>query len=103
MESYSTEDASRHAVKWCEQHPGWQRICDIPDSSVLYKSWAELPKTIRASWEKNHPSDPEGAWLEFGRAPCKVPYGFVSGKGEFYKNVLDVPQFHNSMMVFKTH
>lgn len=103
MTAYSVDDASRHAIQWCAQHHGWQRICDIPDSDSLYKKWGELSQKVQASWEHAYPSDPEGAWLEFGKAPCKVPYGFISGAGEFYKNILDVPPLHNSMMVFKTH
>jgi hypothetical protein len=37
-----------------------------------------------------------------GTAKSKVPTGFISGAGFFYDNALDVPAFHNLMMVFKT-
>lgn len=43
----------------------------------------------------------ESAWREFGDSYCKVRKGFISGKGEFYEDVLDVPRFHNLMTVFK--
>lgn len=103
MESYSVNDAARHALTWCSQNAGWQRICDIENVDALYKQWDELPQKTRASWTKHHPDAPEDAWREFGESTCKVPYGFISGKGVFYKDILDVPHLHNSMMVFKTH
>lgn len=98
-ETFSVEDAARHALAWCEKHPGWQRICDIKDVDLLYKSYAELPEAERARWNKH---DGETAWREAGSRPCKVPFGFITGTGAFVRNVLEVPQFHNFMMVFKT-
>ncbi|MCO1599855.1 hypothetical protein [Desulfosporosinus nitroreducens] len=102
QESYTTEQASEHAKKWCSQHKGWKRICDIEDSDALYKTWDELPVKVRKEWESHYGYSAENAWLEFGRKPCKVPKGFITGKGEFYENVLDVPPWHNLMMVFQT-
>lgn len=102
-ESYSVEQAAEHAVRWCSEHKGWERICDIDDSDSLYKTFDELPLRVRKSWEKEYPTDPQGAWEEWGHKPCKVKYGFISGKGEFYRDILKVPRFHNLMMVFKTH
>jgi len=101
-ESYTTEQAAEHAKKWCARHRGWQRICDIEDSDALYKNWDELSTKERAGWEEEYRSSAEAAWLEFGRKPCKVPSGFITGKGEFYKDVLQVPIWHNLMMVFQT-
>ena len=101
-ETYTAEQALRKALEWCENHKGWKRICDIEDSDSLYKTWEELPKKIRQYWISRYGEySADNAWREFGEAYCKVPEGFVSGKGEFFKNVLEVPKFHNMMMVFK--
>ena len=101
MEEYfSTEQALKHAIDWCAKHPGWKRICDIPDTSNLYKTWDELSKKERNSWETQYgSSSAESAWQEFGIRPCKVRTGYISGKGKFYRNALDIPQFHNLMML----
>lgn len=98
-ETYTTEQAATAAVMWCQTHPGWQRICDISNSDKLYKTYSELTKRERQAWDQQ---GGEAAWREFGYGRCKVPYGFISGLGKFYRSVLDVPRFHNSMMVFKT-
>lgn len=98
-QSFTTEQAADRAKAWCTAHPGWQRICDVPNSDALYKTFSELPERDQRAW---HACGGEAAWKEFGRAPCKVPNGFISGAGKFYRNVLDVPRFHNLMMVFKT-
>ncbi|MGE8319557.1 MAG: hypothetical protein ACN6O3_12495 [Comamonas sp.] len=97
--TFTVEQASAHAKEWCADHPGWQRICDVPNSDALYKTFAELPKRVQRAWEGR---GGEAAWKEFGNRPCKVPRGFISGAGEFYRNVLDVPRFHNLMTVYKT-
>lgn len=99
-EFYTTEQAAAHAIEWCAANPGWQRICDIEDVGALYKTYAELPARDRRSWDAK---GGEYAWKEFGHQPCKVPRGFISGKGEFYRDVLAVPRFHNLMTVYKTH
>lgn len=98
-EIYTTEQAADRAKEWCAAHPGWQRICDIENHSRLYKTFDELPARVRRHWEHE---GGEAAWREFGSAPCKVPKGFISGAGKFYRDILDVPRFHNLMMVFKT-
>lgn len=98
-ETYTVEQASARARTWCAAHPGWQRICDVENSDALYKTYDELPQRVRRTWDAH---GGEASWKEFGHKPCKVPFGFISGKGEFYSNVLDVPRFHNLMMIFKT-
>lgn len=100
-EFFTTEQAAAHALSWCSKNPKWKRICDIPDSDSLYKTWEELPKKVRDSWTARYGYDAESAWLEFGTRPCKVKYGYISGKGEFFRNILHVPRFHNVMMVFR--
>lgn len=99
--TYTTEQAAQEATEWCKKNPGWQRICDIPDHDSLYETWDELPARVKKYWERECRSDAEGAWREFGAARCKVKFGHVSGAGEFYKCILDVPRFHQGMMVFK--
>jgi hypothetical protein len=100
-ESYTTDQAAKHALDWCAKNTKWKRICDIKDSDALMKTWEELPAKVRKEWEREYPSDPKYAWQEFGSAPCKVEFGFISGKGEFYSDVLAVPHLHNLMMIFK--
>lgn len=100
--AFTTDQASEHAVRWCSAHPGWQRICDLEDSDSFYEKWEDLPSRTRRAWETEYRSDAKDAWQEFGTAKCKVPTGFISGAGFFYKKAIDVPAFHNMMMVFKT-
>ncbi|GAA5416216.1 hypothetical protein Pryu01_01248 [Paraliobacillus ryukyuensis] len=102
METYSVEQASRNALNWCENNKGWARICDIENVDSLYKNWAELSEKEKSYWVKQFGQyDAESAWIEFGKSPCKVPYGFITGKGDFYRNILDVPLHHNLMTVYK--
>jgi len=63
------------------------RICDFPEGycDTLYVQWHELRATSQARWSSEY------AYNEFADKRCKVPYGFISGKGEFYESVHDVP------------
>lgn len=102
QETYTTEEASLKALEWCNNHKGWKRICDIKNRDNLYKTWTEIPAKERTLWIKNYGEYfAKSAWEELGTKPCKVPFGFISGKGEFYKDILQVPPLHNLMMVFK--
>lgn len=100
MEVYTFSDVLDKSLEWCIKNDGWKRICDIEDTDSLYYSWNELPSKIKSKW-KNNFENAEDAWSEFGERVCKVPYGFVSDKGEFYNDILQVPRSHNFMMVFK--
>lgn len=102
-ESYTTDQAANKAKEWCQSNPGWERVCDIEDSDALYVSYNELSKKEKKGWEDQYPFDAEDAWAEFGTAKCKVPYGFITGKGEFYNEVISVPHGHQLMLVFKTN
>ena len=62
-ESFSVDQASAHAMEWCNKHPSWQRICDIENTDVLYKSFDELSGKQRKYWQENYPCDQEGSWL----------------------------------------
>jgi len=99
---YTVENASDKAKAYCDKHPGWQRICDIEDSDSLSLKFKELPVRVQASWEAYYPSDPEGAWEEFGCGVSRHPFKFICGAGGVYSNVLDVPLGHQSMMIFNT-
>lgn len=68
-ETYTVADAARHAADYCAKHPAWVRICDVPDYDALARQRPRLKE------------------------------GVISGKGEFYDSITDVPLFHNSMMV----
>ena len=102
--TYSTEEAAKFALKWCEKNNGWERICDIScDSEELYYSWSEITKKEKDFWIKEYGVDSaKDAWKEFGNKKCKIPYGFITGKGEFYSNILDVPLNHSIIMVYQT-
>lgn len=101
-ESYTTEQASQHAVEWCKKHKGWKRICDIENSDSLYYNWDEIEKKEKDYWINSFGEySAESAWREFGIAKCKVKKGYITGKGEFYKNILEVPLFHNLMTILK--
>lgn len=100
-QEYTVEQAAAHAKTWCDKH-GWKRICDIPDSDSLYYAWEELPQKERAYWIRRFGEySAKDAWAEFGPKRCKVEAGYITGAGEFYTDILDVPRFHNVMMVFK--
>lgn len=102
MKEFSTDEAAIYALRFCEKYPGWKRICDIENTESLYKTWEELAERDKKPWIKECGElGAMDAWNEFGVAPCKVQYGFISGNGKFYKNVTDVPSLHNFMMVFK--
>jgi len=98
---YSAEQASQEAIKWCEKHPGWKRICDINDPIKLYKTWEELPKYIRRLWKRDFRSSAKAMWEEYGNAICKVSFGFISGEGKYYRRCIDIPHGYNFMMGFK--
>lgn len=70
-ETYTVDDAARHAADYCARHPAWVRICDVPDYDALARGGPRLKE------------------------------GVISGKGEFYDSITDVPLFHNSMMVLR--
>lgn len=93
-EFYSVEQASKHAVEWCKKHPAWLRICDLGNTDCYYVQWAELSDRERERWGSEY------AYNEFATKRQKVKTGHVSGKGEFFSDILDVPRWHNSMMVF---
>lgn len=102
QETYTVEQAAQKALEWCEKHPAWKRICDIENTDSLYYTFSELPKREQKYWIDTYGEySAESAWREFGRGKCKVPFGHITGKGEFYDDILQVPLHHNMMMVFK--
>lgn len=92
---FSVEQASKHALDWCAKNPSWIRICDLEDSNCYYVQWGELSERQRSRWGSEY------AYNEFAQKRQKVKTGFISGKGEFFSDILDVPRWHNSMMVFR--
>jgi len=102
MTSYTVEQAKLAAEKFCSNNAGWEMICDIEDSDSLYKGWNDMDKKVKAAWRKKYGmAGAQDAWESLADKPCKVPYKFISGAGEVYDSILDVPAFHNSMMIFK--
>ncbi|QTD91789.1 hypothetical protein [Burkholderia anthina] len=96
-EFFSADQAAAHAAAWCKLHPSWIRICDLPPNYTdnFYQQWEELSEGQRRRWGTR------SMYNEFARKRRKVKEGFISGKGEFFDGVLDVPLFHNVMMVFR--
>lgn len=97
----TTAEAAQKAIKWCENHIGWKRICDIEDIDDLYKTWDELSEKEKRTWIKEYGISAENAWRELGRKPCKVSYGFITSKGDFYKDILKAPLKDGIMQVYK--
>lgn len=31
MQEYTVQQAAEKALAWCQRHPAWIRICDLPD------------------------------------------------------------------------
>ena len=96
-ETYSPNQAFERAREWCVKHPAWMRICDLPDGycDTLYVPFDELSVSKQRYFETAE------NYREWGHPRCKVKSGFVSGKGEFYDDILSVPGHHNFMMVFR--
>ncbi|WP_052660688.1 hypothetical protein [Paraburkholderia fungorum] len=96
-ETCTFEQVLQQSADWCANNPAWIRICDLPDgySDSLYVRWNELSAAQQRRWGS------EFGYQEFATKRCKVPCGVVSGKGEFYERITDVPLFHNSMAVFR--
>jgi hypothetical protein len=98
-EYFSVEQASAHAAEFCRKRPAWIRVCDMPDTEevnrALYVQWDELSATQQAHWGSEY------AYDEFARKRCKVKQGVMTGKGEFYASVLDVPLSHNMMGMYR--
>lgn len=100
----TTEIAAIQAKNWCINNPGWQRICDIPDTSVYNIKFEELKTKERKYWEKSFPSDPEGAWKEFGIGGQKIKTGCIGANGKFYDDIIQAFTIdkQNIMTVYKT-
>jgi hypothetical protein len=96
-EWYSTEDAAKHAAAWCAKRPAWMRVCDMGgiDADQFYVQWHELGKRDQEGWGS------KSAYDEFSIKRQKVEMGFISGKGDFYGDILEVPLFHNVMQVIR--
>ena len=103
MEHYTVEQAALHALTWCQNHKGWIRICDLPedfDTMQFYTTWADVPKKEKDAYLKKYGMEyAEQMWESFGVKHCKIPLGFISGKGEFFTKCTEIP--HNFMMIFK--
>ncbi len=103
--AYTVQQAADFALQWCRQHQGWMRVCDLPedvDADDFYTKWEDVPATQREWWLQEYGRQAaKKMWEELGVKTCKIPYGFVSGKGEFFEEITQVPLNHNSMMVFK--
>lgn len=98
-EEYTVEQAAQHAAAWCAKRPAWMRICDLFTANVetdqFYVQWHELSKREQEYWQSEY------GYNEFAIKARKVEMGHISGKGEFYADILAVPLFHNTMQVIR--
>jgi hypothetical protein len=94
--------ATDHAARFCRENPGWQMICDIPNSDALYETWEDLPGAEKRRLNAAYPGCGEAAYREFCRHRCKVPSGHIGEDGVFYEDITQKPFLINTMMVFKT-
>lgn len=101
-ETYSFNEALERSLEWCKRNEGWERYCDIEDTDSLYLMWDDLPEETRNRWKEEYSEESaESMWEEFAYKIAKFPFGFISGKGEFYEDILRIPINHNFMTVFK--
>lgn len=94
-EEYTPRQALEHADKWCAKRPAWLPIYLLDDTDQYYVQWGELSAKDKEYWGS------QDAYDEFATKRQKIEIGFISGKGEFYGDVLQVPLFHNFMMVLR--
>jgi len=92
---YTLQEASAKATAFCTENAGWIKVCDMPETFNPYKSWKELTAKARKHWGTIE------VWRDCATEEPKYPYGFISGAGEFFGSVLDVPPHHQHMMVWK--
>lgn len=101
LQTYTVQQANQWALTWCAKHPGWKPIAGIPDSDALYKTWDELNRREQGRWRSVYGRSARDAWESLGSRRCKVPTGFISGAGAFYRKSTEVPLGHSFMMVFR--
>ena len=94
-EYFSVEQAKRHADEWCAKRSAWMPICDLGETDQYYVQWGELKRADKDYWESEY------GYNEFAIKRCKIEFGFMSGKGEFYSDAMHVPCGHNFMMLFR--
>lgn len=97
-------EACEKSLDWCKNNQGWQRICDIIDSSVYTQTWDDLPSKTKKEWKdqftERHAKD---AWEEFGVAKTLVPEKIIGADGKVYDNIIEATNAKVEMMtVLKT-
>jgi len=101
--SNTVDEASLKAKEWCKKNKGWERICDIPDYTIYNKTFEELSKSEKKEWNEYHPSDPIGAWEEFGIKESKIRSGLIGSDGIFYNDIFEaIKNKMDFMTVMKT-
>jgi hypothetical protein len=70
-------------------------VCDVGETDQYYVQWDELSERDKRGWGSEY------AYNEWGTKVRKVEMGHISGKGEFYSDITDVPLWHNTMMVIR--
>lgn len=85
---------------WQKKNRDYELCCDVPDASIHYVQWSELPKAERMSWVGSFGRCAKDAFEEFGTKRCKVEVSVL----DCNMNLLDVMSWPpgNAMMVFRT-
>lgn len=97
--------ASQKALDWCKENKGWKRICDIEDISIYDKKWEDLLKCEQREWIDYYSEETaKDHWEECCLDKCLVKTGFITDKGIFFDNILDVmKQKCGFMKVYKVN
>lgn len=96
---YSDEEAAQCALEWCANHPGWKRLCDLPDVGMAYQSFDEQRDTVKEHWNAR---GGERAWIASGIRPFRYPVAYISGQGRVYRTIYAVPMHHNAHIVIQS-
>lgn len=97
---YRREDAAHRAAEWCARNAGWLRICDLTCAAALQRAYEALPEPVRDYWAQRGGF---AAWKikHSPRLTSRIDRGFVTGAGEFLRDISEVPIGHGMMMVFR--
>ena len=94
---YTQQDATKKAREWVKTHPAWILICDMKaDPDIFYFQFHELTDKERSYWGS------AGHYNEYAIRRCKVQRAHITGDGEIYASICDIPPNKGgSMMMFK--
>lgn len=106
MEVNSLINQAVKALEWCEENPGWVRICDIPSEfyeDYIRMRWSDIDAGVKRRWIRAYGiANAQRAWEELAIAPSyRVPSGAVDDQGNFLTLEAYRKDMGSAMMVFK--